>query len=47
MERKAALLVVPFVENIYNALQNHDKVFIVFSAAHLLAERPTLEKLFE
>ncbi len=35
------------IENIYKALQNHDIVFIVFGAAHLLAERPTLEKLFE
>ena len=35
------------IENIYRTLQNHDKVFIVFGAAHLLAEKPTLEKLFE
>jgi hypothetical protein len=35
------------IENIYKTLQNHDKVFIVFGAVHLLAEKPTLEKLFE
>lgn len=35
------------IENIYKALQNHDKVFAVFGAAHLLAEKPTLEKLFK
>jgi hypothetical protein len=33
--------------NIHKTFQNHDKVFIVFGAAHLLAEKPTLEKLFE
>lgn len=35
------------VGNIYKALQNHDRVFVVFGAAHLLAEKPALEKLFE
>ena len=35
------------IENIYVAFQNNDIVFIVFGAAYLLAERPTLEKLFE
>lgn len=35
------------IGNIYKALQKHDKVLIVFGAAHLLAEKPTLEKIFE
>ena len=35
------------IQNIYKTLQNHDKVFIVFGALHLLAEKPTLEKIFE
>jgi hypothetical protein len=35
------------IENIYRTLQNHDNVFIVFGAAHLLAQKSTLEKLFE
>jgi hypothetical protein len=35
------------IENIYRTLQNHDKVFIVFGAAHLLAQKPTLDKIFE
>jgi len=33
--------------NIYRTFQNHDRVFMVFGATHLLAEKPTLEKLFE
>jgi hypothetical protein len=35
------------IENISKTLQKHDKVFIVFGAVHLFAEKPTLEKLFE
>ncbi|MBL7700690.1 MAG: hypothetical protein JNM14_00450 [Ferruginibacter sp.] len=35
------------IGNIYKTLQKHDIVFVVFGAAHLLAEKPTLEKLFE
>jgi hypothetical protein len=33
--------------NIYNSFQKNDKVFIVFGAAHLLAQKPTLDKIFE
>ena len=35
------------ITNIYRTFQNHDKVFIVFGALHLLAQKPTLEKLFK
>ena len=35
------------IGNIYKTFQNHDRVFIVFGALHLIAEKPTLEKLFE
>jgi hypothetical protein len=35
------------VTNIYKNLNEFNKVFIVFGAMHLLAEKPTLDKLFE
>ena len=35
------------IKKIYENLQNHNKVFIVFGAAHLLAQKPTLERMFE
>lgn len=35
------------VMNIYKAFEKHDKVFIVFGAAHLLAEKTTLIQLFK
>lgn len=35
------------IGNIYKTLQKHDKVMIVFGAAHLLAEKATIEKIFE
>ncbi len=35
------------VTNIYNNLQKHDKVFIVFGAAHLFSIKPTLDKIFK
>jgi hypothetical protein len=35
------------ITNIYNNLQKHDKVFIVFGAAHLFSIKPTLDKIFK
>jgi hypothetical protein len=35
------------IENIYRTFKNQDNVFIVFGALHLLAEKPSLERLFE
>ena len=34
------------ITNIYNNLQKHDKVFIVFGAAHLFSIKPTLDRIF-
>jgi hypothetical protein len=33
--------------NIYNSFKVHDKVFIVFGAAHLLAQKRTLNQMFD
>ena len=33
--------------NIYRNLEKYDKVFIVFGGLHLIAEKPTLDKIFE
>lgn len=33
--------------NIYNTFKKYDKVMVVFGALHLMAEKPTLDKMFE
>lgn len=33
--------------NIYNTFKKYDKIMVVFGALHLMAEKPTLDKMFE